>query len=122
MASSNKITNEKLIEFASGELTGEEAASVNAHMNANPSAAQTVAMYRQAHSATSCDESIAPPQQLVAKAKSIFTSQPKSSAISWLIICSRLLQIWSSTAELNLHWRVFEVLALPSRLLMKLSN
>ena len=84
MTSSNKIKYEKLIAFASGELKGDEASSIRDYVDANPAAAQTVAMYRQANLTVSTDESVAPPEQLVVKAKSIFTSQPKVSAISWL--------------------------------------
>ena len=51
MTRNNKINYEKLIAFASGELTGDEAECVNAYMKANQAAAQTVAMYRQANSA-----------------------------------------------------------------------
>lgn len=84
MTSSNKFKYEKLIAYASGELSGDEAESVSAFLKTNPAAAQTVAMYKQAHLMASTDESIAPPMQLVAKAKSIFSSQVQSPAISWI--------------------------------------
>lgn len=102
---SNRIKYEQLIEYAAGQLSGDEHAKISAYVKANPTVAQTVAMYRQAHLAVGTDESIAPPEQLVAKAKSIFTVQPQAPAISWL---DQLQQI---IAELVFDSRVQPALA-----------
>lgn len=98
---SNRINYEKLLAFASGELDKDEAASVRAFVKTNPAATQSIAMYKQAHLLASTDESIAPPEQLIAKAKSIFSSQARTPAISWLDQLQQIIAdlVFDSRAE-----------------------
>jgi hypothetical protein len=82
--SNAKITYRQLIAYAAGELPAEEAAQVQAYLAANPSAAEPVALYRQARAALQNDQGADPPVDVVAKAKRIFAAARSDPAPGWL--------------------------------------
>ncbi len=70
-----RITHERLIAFAAGDLQGSEADEVAAHLATNPDAARTVELYRFTADAAGGDDTIAAPADLVARAKAIFRAE-----------------------------------------------
>jgi anti-sigma factor RsiW len=69
---SPKVSYEKLIAFAAGDLGDEEARHVEAYLAGHPEAAETVASYRSAHTALVADDGVDPPPQALARAKAVF--------------------------------------------------
>jgi hypothetical protein len=81
---SPRISNEQLLAFAAGELTGDEKRRVAAHVAAHPAAARTVELYRLAQVTTVADDTVAPPAEVVARVRRIYESRPVESKPSWL--------------------------------------
>ncbi len=104
--SKGSIIYEKLIAYAAEELSAAEAAGVEAHLARDPSAAATVARYRMVQATLRGDDSVAPPNEAVARARAIFepartAAAPRPSLVEHLErFVARLL--YDSRAELAL--------------------
>jgi len=70
-----RITRERLIAFAAGELEGPEAEEVAAHVAANPEASRTVSLYRTLGTTVREEDTRSAPADLVARAKAIFRAE-----------------------------------------------
>lgn len=78
-----KITYQRLIAFAAGELSPQERAEIEQSLASDPEAADTVARYRAAGATMQADESVDPPANVIAKAKAIFTPPRLERTPSW---------------------------------------
>lgn len=75
---------ERLIAYASGALTGPDAASVEARLASDPEAAAVVARCRAAADAVRTDDSTEVPAEVIARAKRIFDPSFLPQRTSWL--------------------------------------
>jgi hypothetical protein len=96
------ITYRDLVAFASGELRGPAAATVEAYLAADPEAASTVKRFRAARLTYLGDDGVEPPAQAVNRAKAIFAWRPAAApwralgaAIARLIFDSRAEPAWA---------------------------
>ena len=78
-----RITDEELIAFAADELTGADAERVQAYLARTPEAARTVAAYRLAATRTAGDDTVAPPEEVAARARAIFRPPPAHERPTW---------------------------------------
>ena len=67
-----KITQLKLIAYAAGEVGGADAEQVQAHLERDADAAQTVRRYRLARETVLGDDGVDPPTEALERARSIF--------------------------------------------------
>ena len=74
------MSYDRLIAFASGELSGPEAAEVEAYVATDPKAAETVARFRMARATLRADDGADPPPEVVAKAKAIYDARHFAAA------------------------------------------
>jgi len=79
---SNGLTDEKLIAFAAGELDELEAVRVRQHLSSDAVARETVNLFLALRRTLAADDSVAPPDSVIARAKAIF--KPQSAAQSGL--------------------------------------
>jgi anti-sigma-K factor RskA len=66
-----RITTERLLAYAAGDLPADEARAIEAHLAGDPEAARTIATYRHAARQAATDDSTAPPAATVARSKRI---------------------------------------------------
>jgi anti-sigma factor RsiW len=78
------ITDEQLIAFAAGELTGQEAARVESRLATDAEAARLVALYRRVRERMNEDDAPEPPAETLARAKALFARRPTESGPGWL--------------------------------------
>lgn len=76
-------TPEALIAFAAGDLAPAEAEPVARAVAADPALARRVALWRAAARGTAEDDSIAPPADVVARAKAVFRAAPAAAGSWW---------------------------------------
>jgi hypothetical protein len=76
MADHKKITTDQLLAYADGELDPAAAEHVEAHVQSDPEASATVERYQRMRALTAADDSIAPPAEVVERARAIF--QPRT--------------------------------------------
>ncbi len=91
---SRSITHEQLIAYASGDLTGDEAAAVAAHVKVDPHARATVEAWRSVAAAWRTDDTTTPSEQVVARVKQMYAARPASAAApraAWLELLDRVL-------------------------------
>jgi anti-sigma factor RsiW len=87
---SNGLTDEKLIAFAAGELDELEAARVRQHLGSDTVARETVNLFLALRRTLATDDSVVPPDSVIARAKAIFKPQSvgqsglATSLASWL--------------------------------------
>jgi anti-sigma factor RsiW len=87
-----KVTYEQLIQFAAGDLRGDEEKRVAGFVQSSPQAAATVAAFRQVAEALRTDTSVVPPAETIARAKQLFAARTQPAAApSWLERSQRLL-------------------------------
>ncbi len=67
-----RITHQQLIAYAAGELGGADAEQVQAHLERDADAAQTVRRYRLARETVLGDDGVDPPTEALERARSIF--------------------------------------------------
>jgi anti-sigma factor RsiW len=75
-----KPTIDELIAFAAGELPAQQMQIVAAHVQNDAEAAATVAAYRAVRQTMQGDDSVAPPADLMARAKAIFRNRANEAA------------------------------------------
>lgn len=101
MAQDKKITTDQLLAYADGELDPAAAEQIEAHVQNDPEAAATLERYQRMRTLTAADDSIAPPDNVVERAKAIFRPRSRGAkagewwrsleeAIASLIYDSRL--------------------------------
>lgn len=74
---------DKLIAFAAGELAGDDLRAVEQQIATDPAAARTVALFRAVRSTLRDDDSVAPPDAVVARARALFRPAPSAVAAWW---------------------------------------
>jgi anti-sigma factor ChrR (cupin superfamily) len=79
----SRFTDHDLIAYAAGDLSGAEAAAVEEHLAGHPQAQATVQRYRAAREAIRRDDSVAPPADVVNRAKAIFRER-REARIGWI--------------------------------------
>lgn len=82
-----KQTYEQLIAYAAGDLAPDEAERIAEFLATDEQAARTVAAYRLAHERLAEDDSVAPPDAVIAEAKRIYSPDQVRKATpgpSWL--------------------------------------
>lgn len=77
------ITDEQLLSFAEGTTGPAQAAEVEAYLDANPPAAGLVAMYRLVRRRRREDDSLAPPDVAMARAKELFRRHRPEAVPTW---------------------------------------
>lgn len=87
-----RITDEQLLAFAAGELSGFQAARVEEYLHSNAEAAATVALYRLVQQRYAEDDSVAPSTSAIARVRAIFARHAVQSArTNWLQAVDRLI-------------------------------
>jgi anti-sigma factor RsiW len=81
---SRSVTYQDLLAYAAGELSGEEAARVHKHLRTAPAGAETVRLYQTARHSLATDDSVAPPEAVATRAKSLFDRSRVAAAESLL--------------------------------------
>ena len=66
------MSYERLVNFAAGDLTGQDAAAVEVYLAHDPEAAKTVSYYRLAVRTIQTDDGVNPSPATAASAKAIF--------------------------------------------------
>jgi hypothetical protein len=81
-----RITTDRLLAYAAGDLSPEEALVVEAHLARDPEAARTVAYYRLSAHHTATDDSVTPPPAPINRAKGIARTLATTGrpAVDWL--------------------------------------
>ena len=79
--SSRAVTDQELLAYSAGEMTGEAARRVEGHLAIDAEAARRVAVYRLAARTVAADDSVDPPVETTAQAKALF-DPPCSAARS----------------------------------------
>lgn len=78
-----RVTQQQLIEYAAGELTGAAAEQVRAHLQRKAAAARTVNLFRLAQQTVLDDDGADPPVDVVERARSIFApGEPAGERLS----------------------------------------
>jgi anti-sigma factor RsiW len=81
--SSPRVTYEDLLAYAAGSCSPDQSQRIEAYLSVNPDAAATVARYRAARSAIASDDTVAPPESVLARARAVFTAAPPQR-LAWL--------------------------------------
>lgn len=89
--SSSRITYEELIAYAAGELPPDAQARVAAHVQNDPDAARTVALFRRVVDVARADDSVAPPPATMQAAQALFREQQARRQTNWLANLKRLV-------------------------------
>lgn len=79
-----RLSYDSLIAFAAGDAAGSEAESVRRELEADPSAEQVVRRFQRVVKTLRSDDSVAPPTDVVLRAKQLFTERPVPSQPGWL--------------------------------------
>jgi anti-sigma factor RsiW len=81
---SRKMSNEELLAFAAGEMNEADAGRVESWLETHPDARKLVDRYRRISTLHATDDSVAPPPEVTARARAIFTPAPARPKESWL--------------------------------------
>ena len=85
MADRPKITTDHLLAYIDGELDASMASQVETNVENDPEAAATLRRYRQVRSLTAADDSIAPPADVIERARAIFQPRTQGQRLGeWL--------------------------------------
>jgi anti-sigma factor RsiW len=87
----NGITFEQLVAYASGELSGADAAIVEAYLAAAPHRAEKLQRLRHAIETMRRDDSAAPAPDAVRRARALWLQRAESTALAWLRQAERLV-------------------------------
>ena len=77
------ITDDQLLSFAEGTLAAAQTAEIKVYLDANPPAARLVAIYRLVRRRRHEDDTMAPPEATLARAKELFRRHRPEAVPTW---------------------------------------